>query len=152
MADWLEAYTQIMEINYWGRTECTGAAYYSKRGVWQVTIRRDDETIVPEPRALVLATGAYGFAKRIEFHGADLFAGTMLHTSDHHGGADFADKRCAVIGSGSSAHDVCVDLWENGAQMTMFQRSRWTHGRAGGFPVLLSLWISPHYRVRHDDS
>jgi putative flavoprotein involved in K+ transport len=123
MGDWLEAYTKIMEIDYWGGTECLGAAYDSKRGVWQVTVRRDNETIVLEPQALVVATGAYGYPRSIDFPGADRFAGTMLHTSAYAGGFEFAGKRCAVIGSGSSAHDVCVDLWESGAQVTMIQRS-----------------------------
>ncbi len=28
-----------------------------------------------------------------------------------------------VIGSNNSAHDICADLWENGADVTMVQRS-----------------------------
>jgi putative flavoprotein involved in K+ transport len=123
MGDWLEAYARIMELDYRGGTECVGAAYDEKRGLWKVTVRSAEETVVLEPRALVIATGAYGFAKRIEFSGADRFAGKMLHASEYRGGGAFEGKRCAVIGSGSSAHDVCVDLWENGAQVTMIQRS-----------------------------
>ena len=34
-----------------------------------------------------------------------------------------AGKRCIVIGSNNSAHDICVDLWEHDARVTMVQRS-----------------------------
>ena len=28
-----------------------------------------------------------------------------------------------MLGSNNSAHDICADLWENGAHVTMIQRS-----------------------------
>ncbi len=38
-------------------------------------------------------------------------------------GSPYRGKRCVVIGSNSSAHDICADLWESGAEVTMIQRS-----------------------------
>ena len=32
-------------------------------------------------------------------------------------------RRCVVIGSNNSAHDICAALWEAGADVTMVQRS-----------------------------
>ena len=34
-----------------------------------------------------------------------------------------AGKKRVVIGSNNSAHDICADLWEHGADVTMVQRS-----------------------------
>ena len=123
MGDWLEMYTRVMELNYWTSSECTGASYDAGSKKWTVEVSRDGQEIVLHPDQLIIATGAYGFAKIIDFAGADDFSGETLHTSQYRDGARFRGKRCAVIGSASSAHDVCVDLWENDAQVTMIQRS-----------------------------
>ncbi len=123
MGDWLEAYVRIMELDYWTSAECVGASYDPKTRKWTVKVTRDGRDIVLKPDQLVLATGAYGFAKMVDFPGADRFQGEILHTSEYSDGDSYRGKRCVVIGSGSSAHDVCVDLWENDADVTMIQRS-----------------------------
>ncbi|MEO0361423.1 MAG: NAD(P)/FAD-dependent oxidoreductase, partial [Pseudomonadota bacterium] len=38
-------------------------------------------------------------------------------------GEAYAGKKAVVIGSNNSAHDICADLWEHGADVTMVQRS-----------------------------
>ena len=35
----------------------------------------------------------------------------------------YEGKKCVVLGSNNSAHDICAALWENGADVTMIQRS-----------------------------
>jgi len=57
------------------------------------------------------------------FDGADSFNGVQCHSSQHAGGEGYEGKKCVVIGSNNSAHDICADLWENGADVTMVQRS-----------------------------
>ncbi len=123
MADWLESYVRIMELNYWSSTECTGAGFDSGTGKWTVSLMRDGEPMTLYPDHLVFATGAYGFARVIDFPGADRFRGEAVHTSRYTDGSAYAGKRCAIIGAGSSAHDIGVDLWENDARVTMIQRS-----------------------------
>jgi hypothetical protein len=39
------------------------------------------------------------------------------------GAQQYAGKPRIVVGSNSSAHDVCAELWEQGADVTMVQRS-----------------------------
>src|SRR5262249_860872 len=36
---------------------------------------------------------------------------------------EFPGKKCVVLGSNNSAHDICADLWEHGADVTMIQRT-----------------------------
>ena len=53
-------------------------------------------------------------------------AARLRHRQDfgqHPGGAAWAGKHCVVLGSNNSAHDICADLWEHGADVTMIQRS-----------------------------
>lgn len=123
MADWLELYAKAMELDIWQNTRCTSANHDAATGEWTVTVERDGETITLRPKQLVLATGLSG-AKHIPvLPGAERFAGAQYHAADHRSAAGLAGKACVVIGSNNSAHDICVDLWEHDAQVTMIQRS-----------------------------
>ncbi|MGH1484126.1 MAG: flavin-containing monooxygenase [Geminicoccales bacterium] len=123
MGDWLEMYAKVMELNYWTSARCERARFDEARKTWIVEIDRDGEELVLEPRQLVFATGAYGPPRWIKLPGAERFQGVLIHSSDFLSGRSFAGKRCVVIGAASSGHDVAVELWETGADVTMIQRS-----------------------------
>jgi putative flavoprotein involved in K+ transport len=123
IADWLEVYAKAMEIDFWGSTRCTAARYDENAGEWTVTVARGGETLTLRPRQLVLATGLSGAKHVPAIAGAERFRGQQYHSADHRSGAGLSGKRCIVIGSNNSAHDICVDLWEHDAQVTMVQRS-----------------------------
>lgn len=123
IADWLDAYAQIMELNVWGSTECVGAEHDPVAGAWRVRLRRGDEELVVRPTHLVIATGNAGKPNRPRFEGMESFKGAILHSSEHGGGQGLKGRRVAVIGSNNSAHDICADLVEHGVDVTMIQRS-----------------------------
>ncbi len=123
IADWLESYTKIMELNYWPDTEATRAAYDQESGRWRVAVERDGEPLVLRPAQLVLATGMSGRPNQPDFPGMDTFRGDQHHSSAHPGPGRYRGKRCVVIGSNNSAFDICGALWEHGADVTMVQRS-----------------------------
>ncbi len=123
MADWLDMYAQVLALNVWNNTTCMGAQYDVQRQEWTVTVERDGRATTLRPRHLVLATGLSGRPQIPEITGAETFAGTQLHSSQYRGGEGMAGKRCVVIGSNNSAHDICADLWEHDADVTMVQRS-----------------------------
>jgi putative flavoprotein involved in K+ transport len=112
-----------MDIALWSGTTCTAARYDEARGEWEVTVVRDGEERTLRPKHLVLATGLSGAKHVPSLPGAERFAGTQYHSADHRGGAGLAGKRVVVIGSNNSAHDIAVDAWEHGAEVTMIQRS-----------------------------
>src|SRR5207237_10163778 len=60
IADWLEMYARVMELDYWTSTECLRASY--EDGEWKVEVLRDGAPMVLKPKHLVLATGMSGFA------------------------------------------------------------------------------------------
>jgi putative flavoprotein involved in K+ transport len=123
MGDWLEAYASIFELDIWTSTTCERATWGAGTGRWTATVRRGDgEAVTVTPRQLVFCTGAYGPPNEIRFKGREDFAGTLLHSAAYASGTPFKGKRAVVIGAGSSAHDVAVDLWEAGAEVTMLQR------------------------------
>ncbi|MEV4315099.1 NAD(P)/FAD-dependent oxidoreductase [Actinocrispum sp. NPDC049592] len=121
IADWLEMYTRVMEVPYWTRAEVKSAAYDGTQ--WTVTVDRDGETVVLQPKQLVFATGMSGKPNVPSFPGAELFQGDQHHSSQHPGPEGYAGRKAVVIGSNNSAHDICAALWEHGADVTMVQRS-----------------------------
>ena len=123
IADWLESYTKIMELNYWSATEAKSARYDEAVGEWVVTVEREGQPVVLRPRQLVFATGMSGKPNVPEFPGMDVFTGDQHHSSAHPGPDAYRGRKCVVIGSNNSAFDICGALWEYGADVTMVQRS-----------------------------
>jgi putative flavoprotein involved in K+ transport len=123
IGDWLESYTRLMELNYWNSTDCQGARWNEANQEWEVTVKREGETVVLRPRHLVFATGMSGVANLPDYPGMAEFRGTQVHSSRFRSGEDWKGRKVVVVGSNNSAHDICADLWENGADVTMVQRS-----------------------------
>jgi putative flavoprotein involved in K+ transport len=142
IADWLESYTKIMELNYWGNTEAKSASYDAAAGEWTVTVERDGRAVTLRPRQLVLATGMSARPNLPSFPGMDVFRGDQHHSSAHPGPDGYRGKRCVVVGSNNSAFDICGALWENGADVTMVQRSSTHIVRSG---TLMDIGLSGLY-------
>jgi putative flavoprotein involved in K+ transport len=123
IGDWLEMYTKVMELNYWGSTVCKSARYDEAKGEWIVEVERDGRDITLRPKQLVLATGMSGKPNFPSFKGMDVFKGEQHHSSQHPGPDAYHGKKVVVIGANNSAHDICAALWEAGVDVTMVQRS-----------------------------
>ncbi len=140
MGDWLEMYATVMELDCWTGTECKNASFNAETGLWDVSVDRRGQIHVLNPRHLVFATGMSGYPHIPEFRGQNRFEGRQLHSSQFKRGLDFRDKRCVVIGSNTSAHDICADLWEAGVDVVMVQRSGTFVARA---ETVLELVLGP---------
>jgi len=123
IADWLEMYAKVMELNVWSSTTCKRASYDEQAGAWTVVVERAGREITLRPRQLVLATGMSGKPSMPRIEGMNVFRGDQHHSSAHPGPDAYRGKRAVVIGSNNSAHDICAALWETGADVTMVQRS-----------------------------
>ncbi|MEM8648687.1 MAG: NAD(P)/FAD-dependent oxidoreductase, partial [Pseudomonadota bacterium] len=142
IGDWLESYTRLMELNYWSSTTAKSASYDENAKEWTVVVDRDGEEITLKPKQLILATGMSGVPNMPHIPGQERFKGTLHHSSKHPGGEGYEGKRCVVIGSNNSAHDICADLWEHGADVTMVQRSSTHVSRS---ETLMELGLGPLY-------
>ncbi|CAH2925419.1 MAG: Flavin-containing monooxygenase [uncultured Paraburkholderia sp.] len=123
IGDWLEMYTKVMELNYWGSTVCKSARYDEANGEWIVEVERAGQPITLRPKQLVLATGMSGKPNMPSFKGMDVFKGEQHHSSQHPGPDAYQGKKVVVIGANNSAHDICAALWEAGVDVTVVQRS-----------------------------
>jgi putative flavoprotein involved in K+ transport len=121
IGDWLEMYTKVMELNYWGSTTCESAVREGDE--WAVVVERNGQEIMLRPRQLVFALGVSGRPTIPDLPGRERFRGDQHHSSAHPGPDDYKGKKAVVIGSNNSSHDICAALWEAGADVTMVQRS-----------------------------
>ena len=124
LADWFETYVSAMELNVWTGTEFLGGDYDDTAREWTVRVRRQDGTErVLRPHHVVLATGMSGVPYVPDIPGVEDFAGKVCHSSAHSGGREFAGRKAIVVGCCNSGHDIAQDFYEQGADVTMVQRS-----------------------------
>ena len=57
IGDWLEMYTKVMELNYWGSTTCKKATFNEARQEWEITVDREGREVTLRPKELVIALG-----------------------------------------------------------------------------------------------
>jgi hypothetical protein len=124
LANWFEIYVNALEINYWTSTEFVGGSFDELERKWKVTLRRPDGSErVMRPSHLILATGITGGLPNIpSLQGLKRYRREVLHSSQFGSGADYANKRVLVLGTGTSGHDIAYDLHQHGAHVTMMQR------------------------------
>jgi len=125
LAGWLQSYAEFMELNVWTGTEFDGATYDESTRTWTARLRQRDgvKRYLQVPH-MVMAVGAVsGVPKKPSLPGLDDFAGEVIHSSDFRSGTSYAGKRGIVVGTGNSGHDVAQDLYSNGAEVTIVQRS-----------------------------
>ncbi|BBX07892.1 flavin-containing monooxygenase [Mycolicibacterium aichiense] len=88
---------------------------------WSVTTEDGRMTTA---RFVVMATGALSAAITPAFDGLDTFGGEIYHTAHWpHEGVDFAGKRVAVIGTGSSGIQSIPIFAEQAQHLYVFQRT-----------------------------
>ena len=89
--------------------------------LWHVRTDRDDDVTC---RFYMMATGCLSMPKYAEIDGLERFTGDVYFTSRWpHERVDFADKRVAVIGTGSSGIQSIPIIARDAAQLIVFQRT-----------------------------
>ena len=123
IANWLESYVDIMEVDFWTRTAFDGADYDNAAQRWAAQLTRDGVARTLHPKHIVLATSVSGTPNIPEIEGIDHFKGEVLHSSRFKAGREWSGRPVTVFGTGTSAHDICQELQAAGAEITMVQRS-----------------------------
>jgi len=123
IANWLESYVDIMELDFWTETSFEAARYDDARQRWTATLRRSDGSRTLHPKHIVLATSVSGTPNIPTIPGIERFGGKVLHSSQFAAGREWAGRSVVVFGTGTSAHDICQELHAAGAVVTMIQRS-----------------------------
>jgi cation diffusion facilitator CzcD-associated flavoprotein CzcO len=124
IASWLEAYVEAMEVNFWTGTLFEGADYDEATQTWSAKLRRGDGSVrTLHPKHIVMATSVSGTPNIPDIPTIENFSNPVLHSSKFARGAEWKGKSVVVLGTGTSAHDICQELQSSGAEVTMVQRS-----------------------------
>ncbi|POR35968.1 Putative indole-3-pyruvate monooxygenase [Tolypocladium paradoxum] len=130
LAQFFEAYANLLELNVWMKTELSDCKWDEKQGAWTVTVVRktDDGTSLTRtfhPRHVIQATGHSGKKSQPPIKGAESFKGDRIcHSSEFLGAPEgSAGKKAVVVGCCNSGHDIAQDFAEKGLDCTIVQRS-----------------------------
>ncbi|KIK51610.1 hypothetical protein GYMLUDRAFT_391868 [Collybiopsis luxurians FD-317 M1] len=125
LADWMEQYAISQDLLVWTKTRVVPPPSYNwETGKWTVTVDKQGEIVTVYPKHLIVATGFLGAPYMPTFNGQEEFQGQILHSNKFSSGAEFAGKRCVVIGTGNSGADIALDLSTRGAASVLIvQRS-----------------------------
>lgn len=115
--DYLEDYQKEFDINPIFNTE---ALSVKKEDSYWIT-KTTNGTF--RSQYLIMATGAYGKPKPVDFNGIETFPGKIIHSYQYKTGREFEGQNVLVIGFGNSACEIAIDLYEQGAIPSMSVRS-----------------------------
>ncbi len=102
-------------------TSVTAQTYDEAAKRWTVETSTGEKV---SARFCIMATGCLSSPRAPDIKGADTFKGPTYHTGQWpHEGVDFAGKRVAVIGTGSSAIQAIPVIAEQAGHLTVFQRT-----------------------------
>ena len=101
-------------------TTVNGARWDEDSSTWQVAVD-GGETLTT--RFLICATGFLSQPAKPDIPGLDSFAGHIVYTSRWDDDYDFAGKRAAMIGTGSTAVQVIPELAKEVGDLTVYQRT-----------------------------
>ncbi len=117
VVEYMDNYQREFDINPIFNTE---AKTIYKEGDYWITETDNGKF---KSKNLIMATGAYGLPKSIEFKGMESFPGKILHSSRFKNGQEFKDQQVLVVGFGNSACEIAINLYEQGASPSLSVRS-----------------------------
>jgi len=127
LGNWFEFYADVMEINCWTDTEFVGGAWDEQAKRWTAQLKRSDGTErVVRPRHLVFANGVSSYPMIPDLPGLGDYKGEVIHSEGFDSGAGWEGKRALIMGTGSSANDIALDLHSHGVNTTLIQRGSTT--------------------------
>lgn len=115
---YLRLYAHRFDVPVQTRAEVASAA--RDDGHWIVRLRDGDSI---RSRAIVVATGIVSNPYVPEIPRQDTFRGRIIHSVDYHRPQPFANERVLVVGAGNSSGEICAELSEAGARVTVAMRS-----------------------------
>lgn len=127
LGNWFEFYADAMEINCWTDTEFVRASWDEATKCWTAWLRRGDGSERSlHPRHLVFANGVSSYPMIPDLPGLDEFQGEVIHSEGFDSGAAWSGKKALILGTGSSANDIALDLHSHGVATTLIQRGSTT--------------------------
>ncbi|MFJ5107551.1 MULTISPECIES: flavin-containing monooxygenase [unclassified Glutamicibacter] len=138
-ADWPHQFAQGEEVRSYLQTVAEKAGLSQKieygaklisatwdeaAGVWETAIsKQGQETEVRHFNAVISASGQLDIPNVPEFPGQGKFTGIQMHSQEWDVNVDWRGKKVAVIGTGASAYQIVPAIYEEVAELVVFQRN-----------------------------
>ncbi len=127
LGNWFEFYADAMEINCWTDAEFVAATWNPATHSWDARLKRSDGSErTLRPRHLVFANGVSSYPMVPDLPGLQDFRGAVIHSEGFDSGAGWAGRNALILGTGSSANDIALDLHSHGVNTTLIQRGSTT--------------------------
>jgi cation diffusion facilitator CzcD-associated flavoprotein CzcO len=127
LGNWFEFYADAMEINCWTDTEFVGGTWDESAQCWTAQLKQSDGSVrTVRPRHLVFANGVSSYPMVPDVPGLSDFKGEIIHSEGFDSGADWKGKNAFILGTGSSANDIALDLYSHDVNTTLIQRGSTT--------------------------
>lgn len=81
---------------------------------------------IVRPRHIVFANGVSSYPMIPDVPGLADFRGDVIHPEGFNSGAAWTGKNALILGTGSSANDIALDLHSHGVRTTFIQRGSTT--------------------------
>jgi 4-hydroxyacetophenone monooxygenase len=105
-------------------TEVVESVWDEKTAAWQVTLQHKDgakEQITAN--AIISGSGLFATPNIPDIPGIETFQGAMFHTAQWDHSYDYAGKKVALIGTGSSGTQMMPAIARAAEQLTVYQRT-----------------------------
>lgn len=141
LADWFESYAELVDLNVWMDTNIESSTWLDTDSIWTISLKKGvAKSRTLHPRHVIFSTGHAGEPQIPSFPNQETFEGIIYHGSQHKDASSNGDakgKNVVVVGTGNSGHDIAQNFYDNGANVTMLQRSS-THvvTAAVGLPIM----------------
>ena len=127
LGNWFEFYADAMEINCWTDTEFVSGTWNEADKCWTAVVKRGDGTErTVKPKHLVFANGVSSYPMIPDVPGLDDFKGEVFHSEGFDSGSAWKGKNALILGTGSSANDIAMDMYSHGVNTTLIQRGSTT--------------------------
>ncbi len=117
VVEYMDDYQEEFDINPFYNTE---AKSIYREGDYWIT---ETNTGKFRSKNIIMATGAYGLPRKINFQGMESFPGKIIHSSGFKNALEFKNQRVLVVGFGNSACEIAINLYEQGASPALSVRS-----------------------------
>lgn len=111
---------------------------------WTLTVRGEDSVAEVEANVVVAASGVFATPRELSVEGVSGFTGRIVHTAQWSEDVEYAGKKVAVIGNGSTGVQLLSKVAEKADSVVVYQRTpQWISPRTNyGVPIADELqWL-----------
>lgn len=118
-------------------SDITQARFDEPTQCWTLTVKGEESVTEAEANVVVAASGVFATPRELSVEGVSDFTGQIVHTARWNEDVEYAGKKVAVIGNGSTGVQLLSKIAEKAESVTVYQRTpQWISPRTNyGVPI-----------------